>query len=244
MEQSAYEIMAETQAEHWWYVGRRRILQSMIKNLHLPQDADIMEVGCGTGANLLMLGKFGRTVGIEPHDYAREKAIALSGCVIKSGFLPDDIPFHGPFDLIGAFDVIEHIDKDYESVRALHALTADGGFALFTVPAWPFLWSHHDVIHHHKRRYTRSEFSTLLQEAGYKVDYISYYNFLLFPVVALVRFLKKTLKIDRNPDDALPRYPFINAILRAIFSSERYILSQRIALPFGVSIIAVCRKQI
>jgi len=242
MEQALFHQMADIQASHWWYEARRKIIESFIQRLNLKSGATILEVGCGTGVNLLMLKKYGETCAVEPNDFARTTAQKLSGCDIREGYLPHDIPFPGPFDLIGAFDVIEHIDDDRGSVAALRTLLKENGHALFTVPAFPFLWSRHDEANHHKRRYRRDEFRRLLENAGYKIEYISYYNTLLFPLVAAVRLAKKSLKLNDSPDESMPRIPFVNAALCAIFAAERYLL-KCVSLPFGVSIIALCRKQ-
>lgn len=242
MEQSLFHQMADIQATHWWYEARRKIIESFVQRLSLKSGAAILEVGCGTGVNLLMLKKYGEVCAIEPNEFARTTAHKISGCDIREGYLPHDIPFQGPFDLIGAFDVIEHIEDDRGSVAALRALLKNDGYALFTVPAFPFLWSRHDEANHHKRRYRRDEFRRLLESAGYKIEYISYYNTLLFPLVAAVRLAKKTLKLNDSPDESMPRIPFVNTILCMIFAAERHLL-RFITFPFGVSIIALCRKQ-
>ena len=240
MEPATYQRMAEIQDRHWWYEGRRRILRSLIGNLGLPAGAQILEVGCGPGANLEMLKEFGSVAGMEPDDFARARAGKISGCPVKKGFLPHDIPFTGPFDMIGAFDVIEHVEEDAASIKALHGLTKPGGYALFTVPAYMFLWSLHDERNHHKRRYVLPQFRALLEGGGYRVEFISYYNTFLLPLVAGVRFLKNMLKITDSPDEELPGAA-VNRILLAVFSLEKNLL-KFFPLPAGVSIVAVCRR--
>lgn len=242
MERETYRRMAEIQEKHWWYEGRRRILSSIIAGLNLPARADILEVGCGPGANLNMLKTFGIVTGVEPDDFSIIHARNISGCQVEKGVLPDGLLVSGPFDLIGAFDVIEHVDQDLESLKALRDLLRTGGNALFTVPAYPFLWSEHDVVNHHKRRYILPQFYDLLKQAGFEITFISYYNTLLFLPIVAVRMLKKLMKIKDVPDETMPRWAFVNTLLGAVFASERHILSRGKALPFGVSIIAVCRK--
>lgn len=241
MEDHYYQHMAEIQSRHWWYEGRRLILASITRSLKLPPHARIFEVGCGTGANLGMLKSFGHVDGMEPHDFARDHAAKISGCDVQKGFLPDDIPFSGPYDLIGAFDVIEHVDEDAGSVKKLHDMGTPGGYALFSVPAWMFLWSRHDVVNHHKRRYTKPELDALLKQAGYQVVFSSYYNFWLFPLIALIRLTKNALGLKDSPDLTMPPPAPLNRLLTLIFASERFILGKA-KLPFGVSIIALCRK--
>jgi len=241
MEHETYRRMAQIQDRHWWYVARRRILGSLIGRLDLPPRARILEAGSGTGSNLRMLAGFGTVQGFEPDEFAREAARDAAGIETRRGFLPDDVPYPGPFDLVGAFDVIEHVEKDAESLATLCRLTAPGGYAVLTVPAFMFLWSRHDEINHHVRRYRLSQLEELLSRAGYRVEFISYYNMLLFPLVAAVRLVNKVLKRKGEPDDALPRLPFVNAALCTLFSTERFMLAAS-PLPFGVSIIAVCRK--
>lgn len=243
MDHDVYRRMAEIQDRHWWYEARRQIIARLIKSLKLPQDAKILEAGCGPGANLKMLSRFGDVWGFEPDEFAINHCRVYSGVPtarLEKGFLPAPIPFSGPFDLIGAFDVIEHVQQDADSLKALYEITKPGGYALFTVPAFPFLWSQHDVVNHHHRRYVLPQFKKLLTDAGYNVTYISYYNTLLFPLVLGVRVLKKALKIKDRPDEAMPGAA-INIILRLIFASERFVLG-KLRLPFGVSIIAVCQR--
>lgn len=243
MDHDVYIRMADIQDRHWWYEGRRRIIATLIKRLNIPKSSRILEAGCGPGANLEMLAQFGEVSAFEPDDFAINHCRRHSGIPeqrLVTGFLPSPIPFTEPFDIVGAFDVIEHVEADLASLKALYGLTKPGGYALFTVPACPFLWSQHDVANHHYRRYMLPPFKSLLRQAGYNVTYISYYNTILFPLVAGVRFFKKFLSIKDKPDETLP-HPLVNKILCLIFSLEQYVLG-RVRLPFGVSIIAVCQR--
>lgn len=244
MEQDYYKVMAGLQKRHWWYEGRRRIIAHLIGRLDLPKEnASLLEVGCGTGANIEMLKSFGELSAIEPNDYAVEQVKNIGGVRIESGLLPDKLPFEGEgFDLIGAFDVIEHVNEDAASLKALYDRTRAGGYAVFTVPAFQFLWSHHDEINHHKRRYRKHEFKKLLQDAGYEIKLISYYNFWLFPLAAAVRSLKKLLGKEDQGDVKMPGSDLVNSMLCGIFASERFVLPV-LPLPFGLSIIAVCQKK-
>ena len=135
-----------------------------------------------------------------------------------------------------------HLEFDEESVRALGALIKPDGVGVFTVPAFAFLWSNHDVVLHHKRRYTRAGFVTMLERAGLTVVYSSYFNFFLFPPIAAVRLLQKALGAKEGQGDDSQRVPAgpINAALAALFGAERFLLPA-VQLPFGVSILAVVR---
>jgi SAM-dependent methyltransferase len=242
MDEDVYHRMAEVQAEHWWYEGRRKILASLIGRLGLPKGAALLEAGCGPGANLPVLARFGRVSAFEPDAFAADYAQKTYGIEVSRGFLPHDIPLKGPFDMVGAFDVIEHVEPDLESLKALGALLGGGGHAIFTVPAHMFLWSAHDDVNQHKRRYAKTQFRRLLESAGYRVEFISYYNMFLFPLVVAVRYAKKMLRIRDVPDEAMPKWPFVNAALAGLFGAERFLL-RFFPLPFGVSIVAVCAKK-
>lgn len=241
MDQTLVRQIADVQSDHWWYEGRRRILRSVISRLGLPRQAQILEAGCGTGANLPMLKEFGDIRCFEPDEWARDAAQNRYGVTVAEGTLPQGLPFMGPFDMVGAFDVIEHIDDDVGSLKALRHVLKEGGAAVFTVPAYRFLWSRHDDFNQHKRRYTRSEFKRALTAADFKVEFISYYNTLLFPAVFGVRLIKKAFRISDKTDMEILRRGLANKLLLALFSFERYLL-RYISMPFGVSIIAVCRR--
>lgn len=241
MDQDYTKQMAQTQASHWWYEGRRDILRSIIGRLNIPKTAKIVEAGCGPGANLRMLSEFGEVSAFEPEDFSIDYASKTSGVNVQKGGLPDAVPFENKFDLVCAFDVLEHIEDDLTSLKALYAKTLTGGYAVFTVPAFAFLWSRHDELNHHHRRYTKGSFEKVLKDAGYKIEFISYFNFWLFPIAASVRLLKNTLgKNDDGSETEMPS-PFINKMLCKIFTSEKCLL-KCFSLPFGLSLIAVCKK--
>jgi SAM-dependent methyltransferase len=239
MKQKAYDEMSNTEDYHWWFVARRKILEDKLKTLNLPKNAKILEIGIGTGGNLEMLAKFGEVQGIEMNPRAIELAHQKTNnnFNIHEGMCPDGIPtFADKFDLICMFDVLEHIEKDEETLLALHTLLAKNGTLMITVPAYLWLWSMHDKHLHHHRRYTARRLSYDANIAGWTKQDMSYFNFMLFPVIALIRIKDKILKKD-NFTGAEPPTPAINALLRRIFGFEKYIL-RVVKFPFGVSIIA------
>ena len=242
MEQQVYSRMAEIEGAHWWFVARRRILRAAISRLvPLPPAARLLEAGCGTGGNLAMLEGFGEVSAFEPDARARELARRKTAIQLREGRLPAEVPFEAEtFDLVVALDVLEHLDDDLASLKALRDRLRPGGWMLITVPAFSFLWSHHDVVHHHRRRYRKKALVRLALAADLSLVTATYFNSLLFPVVAVVRFGKNLLGIESADDSDVPAHP-LNDLLGAVFASERHLVG-RIGLPIGVSILMLARR--
>ena len=242
MELAAYRSLHASQDRHWWFVGRRRIVASLIARfVALPAKARVLEAGCGYGGNLAMLEELGNVQAFEVNDDARTHAASVLRRPVAYGMLPDAIGFENDrFDLIAMLDVLEHISDDVASLRTLGERLAPGGSLLLTVPAVPWLWSDHDVLHQHKRRYTRAVLAERLHEAGFQIAGIGYFNSLLFPL-ALAQRLMARLVGGGGTDHAAPSEP-LNAILTGIFSFEARLLG-RIPFPIGLSLFAVARKR-
>jgi SAM-dependent methyltransferase len=248
MRAEVYTQMARVEDTHWWFRARRTIIKQVLKKVALPQQANILDAGSGTGGNLAMLSEFGTVFAVEMDEHARALANARGVVVVEAGTLPDKIPFAAQqFDLAVLFDVLEHVEQDAETLVALHKRLATGGKLLLTVPAFQFLWSQHDTAHHHKRRYSLAPLITLVESAGYKVTFATYINFWLFPLIAAVRALDRISggrllggKHTENTELKVPPSP-INRLLEWVFASEACVIDI-MRLPFGVSIVLLAQK--
>lgn len=238
MERVIYDRMAEHDSRHWWYIARRDILAAVIaREILLPPQARILEIGCGTGHNLSMLARFGDIEAIEIDEAARAIAARRIDRAVHAAPLPalDGIA-HGQYDLIAILDVLEHVEQDEEALRQIAARLRPGGCILITVPAFPWLWSAHDVTNHHHRRYTRKSLKRVIRAAGLRLRTLSWFNSALFPLVVCARFWGK-ITGKEDSDDALPS-PLINKVLEKIFGFERHLVG-RVPMPPGVSLIAI-----
>jgi len=237
MERIVYQQMAELDDRHWWYRARRRILAELIRReVHPAADARILEIGCGTGHNLAMLSGFGHVDGLELDDEAAALSEKRLGRVIIRSPLPELEGVSNDYDLIGAFDVIEHIDDDHAALAAIATRLKPGGKFMMTVPAHPWMWTAHDVANHHKRRYSKRALRALVEGSPLRLDKIGYFNSLLFPLAIVERAASKL----RGKDDgnvSLPPRP-LNNLFEAVFASERYLVG-RLPLPPGLSLFAV-----
>lgn len=242
MEEIIYHKTATFEDKHWWFIGRRRLVQEVLDGLFPSGSAQILEVGCGTGGNLSLLSRYGQVYGMELDETARQYALRRNLAPILPGCLPDDIPFHGRlFDLIVLTDVLEHVEEDELSLQRLHLRLKPGGYILITVPAFPFLWSVHDDLHHHKRRYTKSNLSAIVKRTKFDIIILSYINFFLFLPITLLRLYNRLKNIKNSDDLEMPR-PWVNKFLAKLFSLERYFLKKNVSLPFGVSLLLVGRN--
>jgi SAM-dependent methyltransferase len=241
MERAVYDRMAELDADHWWFTARRQILAEVIRRIvRPPRDARILEIGAGTGHNLDMLSAFGTVEGVEFDEHARDIANARTPHTVKFAALPElaGIPADH-YDMVALLDVLEHVVDDAGSLAAIFQRLRPGGALLLAVPANPWMWSAHDVAHHHQRRYRKREIAALARAAGFHIDLLSPFNTILFPLIATARIIQKRLARD-TADDSRPPRP-INAALRRIFSAETALVG-RVPFPFGVSLVAVLRR--
>jgi len=241
MDASLFQEMANIQDRHWWFVARRRILASVIGKRTFLSAARILEVGCGTGGNLAMLSHFGSLSAIEYDDNARSIAGRLGICPVLSGKLPEPVPFgNEKFDLVCMLDVLEHIENDEGALQRAGELLCPSGQLLVTVPAYSWLWSAHDDIHHHYRRYTAKMLRQRALKANLVVEKLGYFNSLLFPLIASIRILGKLTGRGGGSDTEMPG-PMTNRMLLKIFSLERHVIP-KLMFPFGTSILAVLTK--
>lgn len=238
MEREVYEAMAEHDERHWWYRGRRKVVAELLRRkVPLPRDARLLEIGCGTGHNLPMLGEFGQVDALEIDPIARGMAEKRLGRAVLSSPLPaiEGVP-DDTYDMVAALDVIEHIPDDTAALEGIARVLKPGGKLLMTVPAHQWMWSAHDVVNHHQRRYSRRDFKRLVDNSPLKLESIGYLNSLLFPVAMAQRLASKiTGKEDANL--APPAEP-INQALERVFALERRVIG-RIPLPPGLSLFAV-----
>jgi len=241
MERAVFDRMAELDQHHWWFRARRRILEELIvRVVRPPKGGRVLEVGCGTGHNLAMLGKFGHLDASELDFAARTLSTKRLGREVKEAKLPDLSMFkRNEYDLVALLDVLEHVPDDLASLRAIHRRLKPGGALLLTVPANPWMWSAHDAAHHHFRRYTKKQLKELFLRSGLEIELLSYFNTLLYPLIAAARIAGKLLRRDSS-DDKLPGER-VNATLERIFSLEAGMLG-RMPMPFGVSLVAVVRR--
>jgi SAM-dependent methyltransferase len=241
VEAEIYRAMAALEESHWWFCSRRVIVRSLIERLKLPPDAVIFEPGCGTGGNFAMLSEFGRVYAMEPDPDACAFARARGIATVERGELPDSIPFGDlKADLIVMTDVLEHLEQDRESLEALRAHLTDGGHFIATVPAFPWLWSEQDVILHHRRRYTAPVLRSLMEITGFKIELLTYYNFVLFPLIAGVRLAQRLLPPGSHKSELKEHSPLVNSLLLRLFSSERYVID-RLSMPIGTSLLVVAK---
>ncbi|HEY0085440.1 MAG TPA: class I SAM-dependent methyltransferase [Allosphingosinicella sp.] len=242
MDRRVYDRMAELDERHWWYRARRGILTDLIRRrIALPEGARILEIGCGTGHTLEMLQGFGRADGIEIDPAAREIAERRLGRSIGSAPLPQLSGVEdGAYDMVALLDVLEHVEEDRAALESIARKLKPGGRILVTVPAHPWMWSAHDEVNHHKRRYTRKTLNKVIADAGLKVELLSWFNSLLFPLAAAARIAGRFTG-NKDSDDRMPP-KVVNSLFETIFGWERYALG-RMPLPPGVSLVAIVSKR-
>ncbi|MEK9210652.1 class I SAM-dependent methyltransferase [Sphingomonas sp. 2378] len=238
MDRIVYDRMAAHDSTHWWYRARRDILADYLDRYgKLPQDARILEIGCGTGHNLPMLAHFGTVDAIEIDPAARAIASTRLGHAVGDAPLPE-LPGieRGAYDLIAVLDVVEHIEDDVAALAAMKACLKPGGKILIAVPAHQWMWSAHDVVNHHHRRYSKATLVAAIEKAGLRPRKLSYFNSLLFPLAAAARIAGRLTGRD-DSDDSPPPAP-LNKAFEAIFRLERHLVGRAPMTP-GVSIVTL-----
>ncbi len=243
MQDHHYPILFEVEESHWWYLGRRRLLAGFVAdikaNLAKPT-IRILDVGCGTGANLIMLNEFGKADGVDLSHQALEfcRQRGLDG--VRYG-AAEDLPFErNSYDLVTALDVLEHLDDDSVGLNEIYKVLKPGGYTLLFVPAFMFLWGVQDDVSNHRRRYTKPELSRAVTDAGFEIELISYANFAFFTPVLMVRWMMRLFKIRTETEYGI-NIPLLNKVFAKLFASERFFI-KRTGLPFGVSLACVARK--
>ncbi len=238
----SFQTLFKLESNNFWFRVRNRIIIDSIFR-HSKNPGNYLEIGCGTGYVLQGISK----------QYTQLKChgseIYLEGLHWTSERLPDcelfqmdarDIPFSESFDMVGAYDVLEHIDEDEVVLQQIYKALKREGILIITVPQHQFLWGPADEYAHHKRRYSRRELKTKLKNAGFEIEQITSFVTLLFPVMLLSRLFQNSE--NYKPDAELLIHPVINKLFEWILDFDRFLIKIRIPLFFGGSLLVVARK--
>ena len=225
---------------HWWYRGRRTVLERVLHGMRLPARARILDAGCGSGRNMVELTAHGTVTGVELSsvsvEIARRRGV---GDVLEGSILEMPFPAES-FDLAVSLDVIEHLDDDLRALKELRRVVVPGGRLLVTVPAYQWLWSGHDEINHHHRRYTRRSLLAVAEQAGWKCARTTYFNSLLLPVAILLRALDplSSTTTESSLDLWVPPRP-ANWLLERPLTLEAAVIGHGGRIPAGLSLLTV-----
>ncbi len=234
---------------HWWYRGRRRALRAVLDGLPLPPAPAILDAGCGSGRTLDELARYGSAHGVELNPVGLAAARGRGHDDVREGRL-EAIPYEGAsFDLITCLDVIEHTDDDGVSLRELRRVARPGARLVVTVPAHPGLWSRHDELNGHRRRYTRRSLRAAGEGAGWSVERLTGFNVAYLAPAALVRLNRRGRGSDANdggePDSSELALtpPALDRALELPLRLEAALVGRGVNLPTGLSLLAVMRAR-
>lgn len=241
MEQSAYGAIYAIEDHHWWYHGRRVVCFKLLdRYLSSRQGLEILDVGCGTGLNVQLLGRYGEARGVDMSPDALE-ICRRRGVENVSLHQAGELPFATEsFDLLTAFDVIEHIEDDRGALLEFKRVIRPGGTLLIYTPALPWFYGEHDRIVEHKRRYMAGELRNKIEGAGYELLHLSYVNFFVLPITVLARIVYALAPTGRHREMDVPPKP-ANWFLSRLSEWESHLVMKSV-LPVGLSLAAVARK--
>lgn len=239
MDQILYELEESSKGNHWWTKGRQEIVLSLLLNITPSLTSlNILDVGCGTGITLNSLQQIGCTnlQGVDDNitaiEYCNNKTLPIQQANVYK------LPFgDGCFDVVLAMDVMEHVQDEQKALYEIKRVLKDDGLLLITVPAFELLWSVHDDVNSHIRRYTKKHLNKLLSNSGFAVLKSSYFNTFLFPLA----FLRKISTSKQNESLLKPPPRLINRALLELLRVEKNMLSI-INMPFGISLVNLARN--
>jgi len=242
MEPDQYELMYRQEQEHWWYAGMRNISLGLLRAYyHGPQPAEILDAGCGSGAMMRALARYGRVTGVDiaaqALAFAQQRQLTH---LIRASV--SALPFPSArFHLVTSFDVLYHlrVEDDQHVLAELHRVLQPGGMLLLRVPAHDWIRGAHDLAVHTRHRYERSELRAKLRQAGFSIDRLTYVNSLLFPLAPAKRLLERG-NGSAVPDLWFPPAPMNRALARLLALEGALVLQTD--LPWGLSLMAVAHR--
>jgi ubiquinone/menaquinone biosynthesis C-methylase UbiE len=245
-----FKSLDEVEDRHFWFRARKRVVGSIVRDLtgRLSPGYHVLEVGCGNGGMLRLLQECspgGTVAGMDLFAEGLRNARNRCTCplVQADAALP---PFGEQFQVVGMFDVLEHIERDVAALRDVRRMLAPGGAIVITVPAHMSLWSYFDEAAHHARRYSTWELATKLRTAGFKIEYLTQFMGAIYPLVWMGRRVKSLLGASKNAvvqtQQELRITPGLNALLDRSLAGEERMVRQRRTMTLGTSILAVGRK--
>ncbi len=243
MDESLYHLHYTQEESHWWFAARSEIVRGIIERYgNLKHGDTILDVGCGTGAIMKQLSKDYKMVGLDMSplavEYSKRRGLTDVFLMPVQEFPRNRYNVKGVLLL----DVIEHIDDDVDVLRTVRDIVAEDGRVIITVPAYRWLWSAHDLVNHHKRRYTAKTLRETLDKAGLEPVMMTYYNTLLFPLAVVKKFIGKWGASEKASEAVDQPSGFVNSIFYSIFAAEKRIVPH-VSLPFGISLLTVARPK-
>lgn len=244
-----YYWLHKIEDNHFWFKARRKIIKILFDKyatdkINSNNVSKLLEVGCGTGGNLKMFSKYknlevtGGEMSLNYLRFIKNNIPAISLVQIDATALP----YKDYFDIICAFDVIEHIDNDHAVINATCDALTDNGVFLITVPQHNWLWSAYDKKALHKRRYSKKDLIEKLTKASFKISYCGSFMFTLLPVMLLHRFTKKN-KINEGEKNEFTMSNTLNAVLYLFMKFDIFLIKNGMILPWGGSLIVIARKK-
>jgi SAM-dependent methyltransferase len=237
--------MADRERTYWWHVGRLKIIETYLCIAQERQGASkstkILNIGCGTGGTLTTLEKFGVVENVDVSDQAIT-FMKKAGYEVKK-VTGIDLPYKdASFDLVAAFDVLEHIDDDVAALKEWGRVLRPGGSVVLTVPAHQWLWGEHDVSLHHFRRHTRSGVKSKAAEVGLVPVKVSYAIAFSLPLVVGFRWLNKLLGRKTDGETSYVNVPnWVNTLFTKFLALEAHV-HKYIKVPFGTSVVAILER--